>query len=96
MRRFAPEGWIRAALHELAQAEKAWESGQVGAGTVGAKRAAGMALNAALAVEPDATWGRSYVQHLVGLRADSRVPEAVRSACRAVLDAKAPSGAIVA
>ena len=56
------------------------------------KRAAGMALNGALIVEPDDAWGRTYVEHVEALARDARVPEAVRAACRAVLDAKPPGG----
>ncbi len=54
-----------------------------------------MALNAALIIEPDEAWGRSYVEHVQALARDARVPEAVRSACRAVLEAQPPSGDVV-
>jgi hypothetical protein len=54
-----------------------------------------MALNAALIVEPDDAWGRAYVEHVAALAKDARVPEAVRSACRIVMEAKAPAGEVV-
>ena len=95
LNRFSPDEWIRAALGELARAEKAWAAGQVRAGVVGVKRAAGMALNAALIVEPDASWGRAYVEHVAALARDPVAPEAVRSACRKVLGAAPPGHQVV-
>jgi HEPN domain-containing protein len=91
LRRLAPDEWIHAAMGELRRAESAYASGDARGGAAGVKRAAGMALNAALIVEPDERWGRSYVEHVTALAADESVPEAVRQACRAVLDAKGPS-----
>jgi HEPN domain-containing protein len=95
LRRLSPGEWINAALGELSRAEKAWAGGNARAGVVGVKRAAGMALNAALIVEPDDAWGRSYVEHVEALARDENVPEAVRAACRTVLEAKAPTGDVV-
>ncbi len=95
LRKFSPDEWIRAALVELERAAAAYESGNAHAGSVGAKRAAGMALNAALIVEPDDSWGRTYVEHLAALGREGRVPPAVRSACEVVLAAAAPSGDLV-
>ena len=95
LRRFSPDEWIRAGLAEVAKAEAAYRSGDLRAGAAGLKRGAGMALNGALLVEPDEAWGRSYVDHLVALARDPRVPEAVREACRVVLDVKAPGSEVV-
>jgi HEPN domain-containing protein len=95
LRRLSPEEWIRAALAELARAEIAWQKGQGRAGAVGAKRAAGMALNAVLIVEPREQWGRTYVEHLEALAVDPSAPQAVRDACRRVLDAPSLSGNVV-
>jgi HEPN domain-containing protein len=95
LRRLSPREWIAAALGELSRAEKAWTAGNGRAGVVGLKRAAGMALNAALIVEPDETWGRTYVEHVEALARDARVPEAVRAACRFVLETKPPSGDVI-
>jgi HEPN domain-containing protein len=92
LRKLSPDEWIRAALGELRRAASAYGSGNARAGAAGVKRAAGMALNAALVVEPNAGWGRSYVEHVEALASDEGVPEAVRSACRVVLDASGPSG----
>ena len=95
LRRFSPDEWIRAALGELGRAEKALAAGDLRAGYVGLKRAAGMALNGALLVEPDETWGRSYVEHVEALARDATVPEAVRAACKAVVDARPPGGDVI-
>ena len=95
LRRLSPDEWISAALGELSRAEKAWAGGNARAGVVGLKRAAGMALNGALLVEPDDAWGRSYVEHVEALSRDEKVPEAVRAACRTILDAKPPEGDVV-
>ncbi len=95
LRRFSPNEWIRAALGELRRADAAYVRGDARGGSVGLKRAAGMALNGVLIVEPNAAWGRTYVEHLEALAAEDGAPEAVRAACRAVLDAKAPSSAFV-
>ena len=95
LHRLTPDEWIAAALGEVARAEKAWGVGDARGGVVGLKRAAGMGLNAALIVEPDETWGRTYVEHVEALSRDPRVPEAVRHACRVVLEAKGPAGDVV-
>ena len=93
--RLSPDEWIRAALGEVERARAAYGRGDSRAGASGVKRAAGMALNGALIVEPDDQWGRSYVEHVQALSADARVPEAVRVACRAVLDAGGPGGEVI-
>jgi hypothetical protein len=44
-----------------------------------------MALNAALIVEPEHPWGRTYVEHVEALATDAGVPQAVREACQRLL-----------
>jgi HEPN domain-containing protein len=95
LRRLSPDEWIRAALGELKRAEHAYGAGNTRAGAAGVKRAAGMALNGALLVEPDEAWGRAYVEHVAALARDQRVPEAVRAACRTVLAEMPPTGEVV-
>jgi hypothetical protein len=95
LRRFSPGEWIRSALGELRRAEAAYQRGSARSGAAGVTRAAGMALNAVLLVEPNESWGRTYVEHVQALAVDARAPEAVRAACRAVLDAKPPSSGMV-
>jgi HEPN domain-containing protein len=95
LHRMTPDEWIRAALGELARARQACERGDARGCAAGVKRAAGMALNAALIVEPQQAWGRTYVEHLQALAVEPQVPEAVRSAAREVLEAGVPSGGVV-
>jgi len=95
LRRLSPDEWIRAALSELARAEMAWQKGRLPAGAAGVNRAAGMALNAVLIVEPAHRWGRTYVEHLEALALDPSAPQAVREACRRVLDSRSQSGGVV-
>jgi HEPN domain-containing protein len=95
LRRLSPDEWIRAGLGELRRAQESFDRGDSRAGTVGVKRAAGMALNAALLVEPKESWGRTYVDHVGAVAADQEVPEAVRSACRTLLEAAGPSPGVV-
>jgi len=80
--KLSPDEWIRAGQSDLKHAEQAYAANNPRAGLAGAKRAAGMALNGALIVEPDDLWGRSYVDHLMAVGRDAKVPERVREACR--------------
>jgi hypothetical protein len=57
--KLTPDEWIRAAVGELSRAEKAYETNNVRGGIAGCKRAAGMALNAVLRLEPNPAWGRT-------------------------------------
>lgn len=83
--KYAPAEWIRAAMSELRRAEVAYQARDIQGGLACAKRAAGMALNAALIVDPDEGWGRSYVDHVLALGNDPGVPQAVRDACAVLL-----------
>jgi HEPN domain-containing protein len=88
--RLAPDEWIRAGLADLERAQKAYAQRNARAGLAGARRAAGMALNGALIVEPNEAWGRSYVDHLKALGRDSSVPERVREACKELTETPLP------
>lgn len=81
-----PREWIRAALAELRLAEESYAQLNARAGLAGARRAAGMALNGAMLVEPQPSWGRSYVDHLSALSRDASVPERVREAAKTLVD----------
>ena len=96
--KFSPDEWIRAATGELRRAEEAYARNNARAGLAGARRAAGMALNAALIVEPDEAWGRSYMDHLLALRRgeDAAVPKAVTDACAVLIETPLPGGELVA
>jgi HEPN domain-containing protein len=93
--RYSPKEWIRAAMQELHLAEKSYEQRNARAGLAGCKRAAGMALNAALIVEPNPAWKRTYVEHLEALARDASVPEAVSGAARAIVEAKPSAPSLV-
>jgi hypothetical protein len=94
--KLSPDEWIRSALGELRRAEEAYAKKNARAGLAGARRAAGMALNGALIVEPNERWGRSYMDHLLALKSDASVPEAVRAAAELLVDTPLPGGELVA
>src|SRR4029077_6336083 len=85
--KMTPDEWIRASMKELRSAEAAFREHSAKAGLAGCRRAAGMALNAALIVEPNAEWKRTYVEHIEAVAKDTAVPAAVSAACRALLEA---------
>lgn len=94
--KLSPDEWIRAAMGELRRAEAAFGRGDGRGGLAGARRAAGMALNAVLIVAPDEAWGRSYMDHLLGLRGDASAPARVREAAALLVEAPPPGGDLIA
>lgn len=95
LRKLSPDEWIRAALGELSRARAAHARDASRAALTGCKRAAGMALNAALIVEPNGAWGRTYLEHLAAVAYDGRAPRAVREACAIVLRARAADALVL-
>jgi hypothetical protein len=95
LKKHSPAEWIRAALGELKRAQASYDARSVRAAHAGCKRAAGMALNAVLILEPKEGWGRTYVEHVEALAKDTTVPAAVREACARVLGAGAGGLTIV-
>jgi hypothetical protein len=91
LRKWSPREWIQLALGEIRRAEEAYKGRDTTGGLACCRRAAGMALNAALIVEPKEGWGRSYVDHVRALGRDETAPAAVRMACKVLLDARPPS-----
>ncbi len=83
--RLSPEDWIRQGLTELGRAEARILAHDRTAGVLGLRRAAGMALNGALAVHWRA-WGRTYIDHLRAIADDGEVPEPVRAAAKLLND----------
>jgi hypothetical protein len=79
--RHSPAGWIQQGLTELNRAQERLKTHDLNAGLLGLRRAAGMALNGALAIDWR-PWGRTYVEHLQAIVADGSVPDAVRRAAR--------------
>lgn len=97
LHRYAPAEWVRASINELAQARASFAQRNARAGLAGCRRAAGVALNGALALAdaPDPAYGRTYVEHLAGLAGDATAPEAVREAARHLAEAPLPGGDFV-
>ena len=89
--KLSPDEWIRAAMGELRRAEAAYAQKNPRAGLAGAKRAAGMALNGALIVDPNDAWGRSYVDHVAAIARDAAVPPRVREAGAILTEAHPPA-----
>ncbi len=90
--KLSPDEWIRAGLGELKRAEDAYAQKNARAGLAGARRAAGMALNGALIVLPNESWGRSYVDHLQALARAADAPERVRDAAKLLVETPLPGG----
>lgn len=90
--KLSPDEWIRAALGDLKRAEEAYAQRNVRGGLAGARRAAGMALNGALILEPNDAWGRSYVDHLLALGREEHAPARVREAAKLLMETPLPGG----
>jgi len=95
LRKYSPDEWVHQALAELRRAEASLKEHDRAAGLAGSRRAAGMALNGALLVEPNPAWGRSYVDHLRVLARDETLPERVREACQYLMEVRPPSADIL-
>jgi HEPN domain-containing protein len=95
LRKYSPDEWVRLALAELRRAESSLKGHDRAAGLAGSRRAAGMALNGALLVEPNEGWGRSYVDHLRALERDTSIPEQVRQACGYLMEMRPPGADIL-
>jgi hypothetical protein len=67
LHRLTADEWLAAADTELRHCEEALARRAVRPGVTHARRAAGMGLNAMLAVAEDARFGRSYMDHVVAL-----------------------------
>jgi hypothetical protein len=93
--KLAPHEWIRAGLVELKRAETLYQEHNAAGGLAGARRAAGMALNGALIVEPNEGYGRSYVDHLRALEQDDAAPAAVREAAHVLLSTQPPGPKLI-
>jgi len=89
--RLTPEEWLKAAENERARARAAMVGGERRKGLFEARRAAGMACNAFLALSYEERYGRSYMDHLHALGADTTAPAGVREAALRLLE-KPPSG----
>lgn len=86
--RFTVEEWLAAADHELRLCAEALGRRALRPGVTLARRAAGMAWNAVLIVQPHELEraGRSYMEHLTALAQDEAAPEDLRAAARELRD----------
>ncbi len=94
--RLGAEEWLRAGMSELGQARARYAQRDARAGLASARRAAGMAWNAVLALdEPlDPAFGSTYVEHLRALANGTPhpvpIPSEVRDAAKALLHEPEP------
>lgn len=83
--RLTSDEWLRAGAYELFQSRRAFSQKSQREGVVYARRAAGMSVNALLWHQPNDSYGRSYMDHLVQLGKDSSVPELIRLSAEALI-----------
>lgn len=94
--KLSPAEWLRGAMNELGSAKQLYGRHDARPGLASARRAAGMAWNAVLALEPapDDAFGRTYVEHLRaladGVSHAEPIPGAVRDAARALVSEPEP------
>lgn len=88
--RFSPQEWLRQGVQELSRAQQLLTAHDRTAGVLSLRRAAGMALNGALAVVWR-DWGRTYVEHVRAIATDDTVPAAVRDAAKTLNDVQLES-----
>jgi HEPN domain-containing protein len=93
--RLDPAEWLAAAATDLAQGRAALERRAIRPAVTHARRAAGMAANAVLWLEPHPAWGRSYMEHVTALVDDATVPAEVREAARQLRDTPPQAPALV-
>jgi hypothetical protein len=102
--RLRSEEWLAAADNELRLCQDALGRRAVRPGVTHARRAAGMAWNAVLAMvradTPDARYGRSYMEHVIALAEgtpaeDDGVPAEVRAAARVLREIPAAPPALL-
>jgi hypothetical protein len=91
----SPAEWVRAGLAELGRAKAAYAAHDGRAALTSARRAAGMALNGALLIEPAPAWGRTYMEHLGAVAVDASLPRDVSDAARLLLETPPPGGAVI-
>ena len=84
--RLSTDEWLAAAETELQHCADALARRAFRPGVTHARRAAGMAWNAALVVSQDNRFGRSYMEHVVALAADAASPADVRRAAEILRD----------
>jgi hypothetical protein len=95
LHRLSPEEWLAAAQTELGHCEEALARRAARPGVTHARRSAGMALNAVLALREDPRFGRSYMDHLVALSTDKTASEEARTAAQRLREIPAAPPALL-
>jgi hypothetical protein len=95
LHRLSPDEWLAAAATELDHCRDTLSRRAVRPGVTHARRAAGMAWNAVLALRDDPRFGRSYMDHVVALCSDETATDDVRAAAQALRETKAAPPALV-
>lgn len=85
------DDWMAQAERELAGAAEAWQTGNAGRGRVGARRAAGMAIKARLAVDDREGYGKTFMHHLNAMADDPSIESSVREAAWRLAARDAPA-----
>ena len=95
--RLSVDEWLAAADNELTLCEAALARRAFRPGVTHARRAAGMAWNAALVRQQplDERYGRSYMEHVAALATDEGAPDDVRQAARDLRDTPAAPPALI-
>ena len=86
LHRFTPDEWLAAAATELEHCAETLARRAQRPAVTHARRAAGMAWNAVLALAEDPQFGRSYMDHVVALARDAGAPDDVRAAAELLRD----------
>ncbi len=86
LHRLTGDEWLAAATTELEHCAEVLGRRAFRPGVTHARRAAGMAWNAVLALAEDPSFGRSYMEHVVALAKDAGAPDEVRAAAELLRD----------
>jgi len=86
LHRLTADEWLAAAATELDHCRETVERRAFRPGVTHARRAAGMAWNAVLALAEDPTFGRTYMEHVLALAKDTGAPDEVRAAAELLRD----------
>jgi hypothetical protein len=93
--RLEPGEWLAAAQTELEAAQAALARHSFRPGVTHLRRAAGMACNALLWQRERASWGRSYMEHVIALCDDAEAPTAIRAAAQRLRQTPAAPPALI-
>jgi len=93
--RLSAEEWMRAAVAEYDATLSTTHGGGHRTRVAGARRAAGMAINALLVLQCDERYGRTYMEHLVAMATSEAAPATVRAAASTLTGASLQGPSLV-